>query len=222
MTGTQFLLVFVSILLYMAALALAMIGALPLLNLLHASEGEQALALGIISLVGIIGMIPAMNAIMKRVVRFPGQGLPIALADLRTRLEALTDPQTPYAIEPTPSGYVLKPRYTDPHWRAQLQKSGTTTVTETRIRLDPKRHLATLTDIERSATWKLGADGIRLGWAGFRGVRMAIGINKTIDLRAAADGGQPTITERHASDAIKQPLMDLLRQAGWTTRYAMW
>lgn len=223
MTGKQFGLAFVLICAYLVALAVPLGLAILVLRAVGASDGVAVIVLLAIVLIGVAALIPYMNEVMKRVVTFPGQGAPVPLAELQQRLEALAHAEMPFVLERTDWGYIATLRYADARWRELFGKGGLSSVFEMHIKLDPAGHIATLTDFDRSAAWGVGANGVRLGMRRSRGVQSSWSREIIISPFGVESGGQTSTSYSYSfsSNAFKRPLMDVLRESGWTARYAL-
>ena len=212
------------VLAFAAVLAYLGIWALVLLPVALAARGDPEIMLVVVAATLVLsggGIIPYLDFVAKRIFRYKGEGPPVAEAELRALLAAVNDADIPVTVAERGRKLVVTWRYVDAKWWEVLSKSGLRSVYELHVKLDDRRKVATLVDVEKSVRWSVGPAHVRV-WGGyFRGVMLEYSI-----------GAQWGITEnfgvgriyafRFAPAEIKNPVMNSILRNGWDVRFGLW
>lgn len=212
----KFFLSFVAILLYMGMLSLV------LLVVVTQLDGDIIpWAVGGFALI-VIGTFPvAIDRIAKLIFRFKGEGSPISVGDLRSEILAInTFGDLPITVREDGKRIIVSWKYLDAKWWEVLQKKGVRESYELVIKLDAKRHRATLIDITRSLTWGIGPSTVRFGSSFFRGIRLEYKRGKAWGIRENFSIGK-IYDFTFRSEDIHDPVMNTILRSGWNVRFGL-
>jgi hypothetical protein len=116
---------------------------------------------------------------------------------------------------------VLTWKYVDARWWQVLSKAGLTRLYELHVKLDEKRHVATLIDVTRSVQWRAGPSQVYIGGRFGRGILAGYeigeqwGIAENWELSVVFD-------YKFVPAEIKTPVMNTLLRSGWDVRFGIW
>lgn len=207
-------------------LILAFMGAwgVVLILLVVLAEGdEEVLLFGILpaTVLIFITFVPYLNAVSKRVFRFPGEGEPVSEDELRARILAINDFDAPVMVEERGRKLVVTWKYVDSRWWELLAKAGLQKIYELHVKLDGDRHRATLSDVTRSVKWRTGPSEVRVAGAWFRGIALEAEFGKQWGIRENFELGK--IHDYTFSSAeIRNPVLNTILRSGWEVRLGMW
>jgi hypothetical protein len=215
----RFLLIFLGILFYMAAWALAI---LPLALLFDHREAGLivGLAFGVL-LLSTLGLVPFMQWLSGRVFRWRGEGPALSAAALRERLKQINDWDVPVIVLERNGRLVVTWRYADARWWEILAKAGLARVYELHIKLDERRKVATLIDVQKSVQWRAGPSGVRLRGGFFRGIDLRYERARAWGISEAFRPGS-IYDYRFVTSEIKDPVTNTILDSGWDVRFGLW
>ncbi len=170
---------------------------------------------------GSAGLIPYINFISKTVFRYRGEGPIISPGDLRAQLLEVNDFDVPVMVEGRGNKLVFTWRYVDARWWELMAKSGMTGTYELHVKLDPRRHRATLIDVNKSVSWGAGPGDVHLKGGFFRGVNMEVEIGKQWGIRENFRPGK-IYDYKFTPMEIKTPVMNTILRNGWDVLPGMW
>jgi hypothetical protein len=176
----------------------------------------------------ILAFVPYVDQVTKRVFYYRGEGQPVSAAQLRRQILSVNRSRAPVMAEERLYDLVLTWKYTDVRWWEALAHAGLTGLYELHIKLDGKRHIATLIDVHKPVDWGTGPTQVRVGPAGrlvgsnvFRKVVCAREIGEQWGIQETWGQGEVydhTFVPTH----IKTPLMNSVLRSGWDVRFGIW
>ncbi len=197
--------------------------ALVLLGLIFTGDDTIILAgTGVVSLLIFATMVPTLDIIGKAVMRFPGTGTPIPMDKLLHTLKAVNDRNTAVIVqEKKPGHLIITWNYVDAKWWGILSKQGRRSIYQLHVKLDEKKHRATLIDVMKNVKWSAGPDGVKLSGGYFRGIAIEADFGKAWGITEAWKFGK-VYDYSFKNTEIKYPVLHTLQQNGWDVRMGMW
>jgi hypothetical protein len=214
----RFVIAFAAVLGYLAAWALV------LLPVTLAVRGDAVAVLVVVGATLVLaggGIIPYLDFVAKHVFRYKGEGPPVAEAELRALIGRVNDVDVPVTVAERGRKLVLTWRYVDAKWWEVLSKSGLRSVYELDVKLDDRRKLATLIDVQKSVRWSVGPGRVRV-WGGFfRGVMLGYSMGAQWGITETFGAGRVFAFTFDPME-IKNPVMNTILRSGWDVRFGLW
>jgi hypothetical protein len=177
-------------------------------------------ALGALVLI-VVGFVPYLNFVIRRVFYLPGVGEPVSEEELHAMLREINDFDAPVTVIERGRRLVVTWRYVDARWWELLARSGLTKVYELHIRLNGAKKEATLVDVLKSVSWGAGPTEVQVTGGYFRGASIGYEIGEAWGIRENFAPGQ--IYEYEFSpQVIKNPVVNSILRSGWSVRFGMW
>lgn len=214
----RFFAVFGLVMLFMAVLAVML---LAVILLVGDNESAILVAVLVILVIGIGAFLPFLDWAIKRVFHFPGEGTPIAEADLRARIQALNRFDGPVMVQERKKKLVATWKYVDAQWWELLAKAGLTRVYELHMKFDAPSKTVTLIDVTKSVSWRAAPTEVRLRGGFSRGVILAYEIGKAWGIQRSFQPGK-IYDYRFVPQEIKNPVLNTILRAGWDVRFGIW
>jgi hypothetical protein len=221
----RFLIAVGLVLLYLAVWA----GILYLVIVIAQDNAGATLILILVSFALIVLLfVPYLDQVAKRVFAFRGEGEPLPIAELRDLILSVNSTvEAPVMVEERQRRLtgrrvlVVTWRYVDAQWWEALARAGLTQVYELHVRLDKKRHRATLIDVHKSVSWRGGPSEVRLRGGFLRGVIFDYEIGARWGIQENWELG--TVYDyQFVPSEIKLPVMNSILRSGWDVRFGMW
>jgi len=214
----RFVLAFAALLGYLGVWALV------LLPVALALRGDAEIMLVVVAVTLVLsggGIIPYLDFVAKRVFRFKGEGPPLAEPALRALIAQVNDLDVPVTVAERGRKLVLTWRYVDAKWWDVLSTSGLRSVYELHVKLDERRKVATLVDVEKSVRWSVGPGHVRV-WGGyFRGLMLEYSVGAQWGIKENFEVGRVYAYSFDPSE-IKNPIMNSILRSGWDVRFGLW
>lgn len=162
-----------------------------------------------------------VDRIGKLLYRFPALNPnPISEDELRKLLFAMNTFDAPVTVMEKGKKMIFTWKYVDAKWYEIMRKVGKSSTYRLLVKLDAKRHRATLIDIETSMNWSISPTKFRFHASFFRGIDVMY--KREIDY-AINEAFQPgkVVDYRFTNNEIKDPVMNTIREAGWDVRFGL-
>lgn len=214
----KFVAAFGLILLYMIAWVPAL-----LIWIWIAGDSEALAAVGVLAamLLIILGFIPYLNFVARRVFYFPGEGQPSPEGALRAAITSINHLDAPVMVKEQGKKLVVTWKYVDAQWWELLAKAGLRQVYELHVKLDASKKEATLIDVMKNVAWRAGPTQVRVSGGFFRGVNFSYAIGKQWGIQENFHYGK-VYDYKFAPHEIKNPVMNTILRNGWSVRFGMW
>lgn len=145
---------------------------------------------------------------------------PRSLTEMKATIFLLDRPDIPIEVTERRGALSLTWKYLDAKWYEIIAKSGLTESYTLRVVFDEARHLATLTDIKRSISWRKDLRSFQFGFFAFRGVSLDVEVGKAWGITERFVPGK--IYEYHfKTSEIRNPVLNALLEGGWDVRYGL-
>ena len=214
----RFLIALGLILLYMVVLALILFVAITL-----AGDNETALLIIILAalVVSFGGFVPYLNWAIKRAFTFHGAGQPVPLEELRAQIQAINEFDAPVMVEDRKGKLVATWKYVDARWLELFAKAGLSKSYELQLKFDEKRHVVTMVDRTKEASWRAGVGGASFSGGSSQGVVMAFEVGKQWGIKENFAPGK-IYDYTFVPSEIKLPILNSILRSGWDVQYGMW
>jgi hypothetical protein len=214
----RFLLALGLILLYMVVLALILFVAITL-----AADDETALLIIILAalVVSFGGFVPYLNWAIKRSFTFRGEGQPVSLEELRDQIHAINEFDAPVMVEERKGKLVATWKYVDARWLELFAKAGLTKSYELQMKFNEGRHVVTMVDRTKEASWRAGLGGASFSGGTSQGVVMAFEVGKQWGIKENFAPGK-VYDYTFVPSEIKLPILNSILRSGWDVQYGMW
>lgn len=214
----RFFSVFGLILLYMVAWVAPL-----LLIILVGGDNDAFIAVGVlVAMVFIVvGFIPYLDFIAKKVFSFPGEGEPIPLEGLRAEIKDINQFDAPVMVQGSKGKLVVTWKYVDAQWWELLAKSGLEKIYELHIKFDEGKKEVTLIDVNKSVSWRAGPAQVKVRGGFFRGINFSVEIGKRWGIKENFALGK-VYDYKFTPQEIKAPVMNTILRNGWDVRFGMW
>ena len=214
----KFLAAFGLVLLYMAAWALPIY-----LWIMIWGDNDAAIAIGLLGamVLIIVGFIPYLNFVSKKVFYFRGEGDPIPEEELRALINDVNRFDVPVWVKEHGDKLIVTWRYVDAKWWEILAHAGLEKVYELHIKFNDQKKEVTLIDVEKSVSWRAGPTQVRVSGGFFRGVIFALEIGKQWGIKENFQLGK-VYDYKFTPQEIKTPVMNSILRSGWSVRFGMW
>ena len=207
---------------YMAAWApIILVTLMTLEKLLPGNQGAIAIAILIYLFVIIIGMVPFMQWLAKKVFVYPGEGEPVSEAQLREKIMDINNYDVPVMVKQKKKKLIVTWNYVNAKWYGIISKAGMDQVYELIIKFDDAKKTATLIDVHKKVSWGVDTGSAKLAASFFRGIDLsyergiAYGIKDGFELGKIYD-------YKFTTSEIKDPVMNTILGSGWQVRFGMW
>jgi hypothetical protein len=153
---------------------------------------------------------------------------PVGVAELRTRLEALSDVDVPFVIEATadPEELIAIWRYGDARWFGPGRVHGSGRAHRIKLRLDAASHIVYASDYTAEYRWSAGGSGAQLQWKAARGITFFHRERRRTFGVEVDSCGRPKLQSSYSYTfdvlEMKSPLIDVVSRSGWTWRPVVW
>ena len=186
-------------------------------------DNDAAIAVGVIvgMVICIIGFIPYLNFVAKKVFYFAGEGEPIPGEELRTMIKEINRFNVPVAVQERGNTLVVTWRYIDAEWWEILARAGLKKIYELHIKFNEVKKEATLIDVHKSVSWRAGPSQVRVYGGFFRGLNFAYEIGKRWGIKENFELGS-IYDYQFSPQEIKNPVMNSILRNGWAVRFGMW
>lgn len=145
---------------------------------------------------------------------------PKSLTEMKSTILLLNRSDIPIEVSDNRGALTLTWKYLDAQWYEIIAKSGLTESYTLRVVFDEKKHLATLTDIKRSISWRKDLRSVQFGFFAFRGVSLDVEVGKAWGITERFMPGK--IYEYHfRTSEIRNPVLNSLLEGGWDVRYGL-
>lgn len=162
-----------------------------------------------------------VDRIGKLLYRFPAlKPDPLPEDELRRLLLTMNSFDAPVVATEKGRRIIFTWKYVDAKWYEIMRKVGKTSTYRLLIKLDAKRHRATLIDLETSMNWSVGPAKFRFHASFFRGIDVAYKREIVYAINEAFQPGK-VVDYRFANNEIKDPVMNTIREAGWDVRFGL-
>jgi hypothetical protein len=216
----SFLKVFAYVLVYMAIWAAILFAGIK--GIQRAPHDVRILYFGLSCMVlMMIGFIPFLDFAAKRSFYFKGEGVPATDADLKNAILATNDFDVPVMATEKNRRLILTWRYVDARWWETIARAGLTKAYHLHVKLDKKRKVATLIDIQKDVTWGLGPMGVRLSGGYFRGIALGFEIGRQWGIKENFSLGKIYDYKFQPSE-IRTPVLNTILKSGWDARLGIW
>ena len=184
---------------------------------------DSAIATGILveTLLLVIGLIPYLDIVAKKVFYFPGEGKPESPEKLREKIMEINRFDAPVMVREKGDSLVVTWKYVDAKWWEILAKAGLRKIYELHIKFNNEKKEATLIDVKKSVSWKAGPTHVRVSGGFFRGVIFDYEIGKRWGITENFGIGK-IYDYRFTPGEIKNPVMNTILRNGWAVRFGMW
>lgn len=169
----------------------------------------------------VIGLLPFMQWVSGRVFSYPSDAPPITETELREKILAINETDSPYLVEERRQKLVVTWNYVDAEWWNILSKSGMSKIYELHIKFDEENHTATFIDVHKSIQWRAGPTDVKI-----RG-----GFSRGIDLTYQREVGygwneegqfERVVDYEFRNSDLKNPLVNLFVENGWRVKFGLW
>lgn len=153
---------------------------------------------------------------------------PVAMDELRSRLESINALDVPFTIEPGEGAdqLIATWRYADAKWVDLARAHGMRRTHKIVLTLDSDGSVARVTDHAANFDWSAGADGANIAWKSELGITFFhVQRGRVFGLQLDERGRpKPELSYAYAFNLneMKQPLTDVVTAAGWTWRPTIW
>jgi hypothetical protein len=214
----RFLTVLGLVLLYMVVLALILFVAITL-------AGDDMTAMLIIMLVALVvsfgGFVPYLNWAIRRAFRFHGEGQPVPLEALRAQIEGINEFDAPVMVEERKGKLVATWKVVDARWLELFAKAGLTKSYELHMKFNEARHMVTMVDRTKEASWRVGVGGGAVSGSASQGVVMVFEVGKQWGIKENFELGK-IYDYKFVPSEIKLPILNSILRSGWDVQYGMW
>lgn len=123
---------------------------------------ESMVIVGVLSamVMIIVGFIPYLDFVAKRVFHFTGEGEAVSGEELRTVVKGINHLDAPVMIQERGKKLVATWKYIDAKWWELLAKAGLTKVYELHMKFNEEKREVVLIDVKKSVAWRAGPFGI--------------------------------------------------------------
>lgn len=194
------------------------------LFLITLSGDDTVIVVGALTITLLIfATIPlALDRIGKWIMRFPGTGSPIPMDKLVHILTAVNHQNTAVRVEhKKPNHLIVTWNYVDAKWWGVLSKQGKRSIYQLHIKLNKKKHRATLIDVMKKINWSARPDGVKVSGGFFRGIALETEFGKAWSINQAWRF-EKAYDYTFKNTEIKYPILHTLRENGWDVRMGMW
>jgi len=187
------------------------------------SGNDSAIATGILieTLFLVIGLIPYLDFVTKKVFYFPGEGAPESPEKLREKIMEINRFDAPVMVREKGDNLVITWKYVDAKWWEILAKAGLKKIYELHVKFNNEKKEVTLIDVKKSISWKAGPTHVRVSGGFFRGVIFDYEIGKRWGINENFGVGK-IYDYRFTPQEIKNPVMNTILRNGWAVRFGMW
>ena len=170
-------------------------------------------------------LVPTFPLVIDRIgkflYRFPALNVnPVSESDLRKLLLAMNAFDAPVSAVEKGKKIVFTWKYVDAKWYEILRKVGRSSTYRLLVKLDAKRHRATLIDLETSTDWSVSPTKFRFHASFFRGIDVTYRREIVYAINEAFQPGK-VVDYRFTNNEIKDPVMNTIREAGWDVRFGL-
>ncbi len=214
----RFLAVVGLILLYMGLWALVLFGLIEL-----GGDNDSVILWGLLisTVILLVGFVFYMNAAVKKVFFFPGEGEPVSEAELRSVIKGINEFDAPVMVQEKGDQLVVTWKYVDAKWWEILAKAGLEKLYELHIKFDDRKKEVTLIDVTKSVSWRAGPTEVRVSGGFFRGVIFAYEIGKAWGIKENFLPGK-IYDYKFVPQEIKNPVLNTIVRHGWGARFGIW
>ena len=186
-------------------------------------DNDVAIAVGVMveMVICMIGFIPYLNLVAKKVFYCAGEGEPVPGEELRTMIKEINGFDVPVAVQERGNTLVVTWRYVDAKWWEILARAGLKQVYELHIKFNEAKKEATLIDVHKSVSWRAGPSQVQVYGGFFRGISFAYEIGKAWGIKENFALGS-IYDYRFSPQEIKNPVMNSILRNGWAVRFGMW
>ncbi len=186
-------------------------------------DNEPVLVVGVLSAMVLImiGLIPYLDFVAKRVFHFTGEGRVVSEEELRTVIKGINHLDAPVMVQERGKKLVATWKYVDAKWWEVLAKAGLTKVYELYMKFDEGKKKVVLIDVTKSVAWRAGPSEVKL-WGGFfRGVVFSYEIGKRWGIKESFELGS-IYDYKFSPQEIKNSIMNSILRNGWDVQFGMW
>jgi hypothetical protein len=186
-------------------------------------NNDAAIAVGAIvgMVICMIGFIPYLNFVAKKMFYFSGEGEPIPKEELRTMIKEINRFNVPVTVQERGNTIVVTWRYIDAKWWEILARAGLKKIYELHIKFNEAKKEATLIDVHKSVSWRAGPSQVRVYGGFFRGISLAYEIGKRWGIKENFELGS-VYDYQFSPQEIKNPVLNSILRNGWAVRFGMW
>ena len=189
-----------------------------------ASSGQRRLAFGFVIFWALLQFFLFGRMASWAAAVPPPEGRPaVGAAELESRLLGLAALDQPFAVTRggKPQELVADWKYYDAKWLDLLKAHGRREAHRIVLRLDPQTKTVRAQDRHAALDWGAGVDGAALKWTIDRGIRF-VEFQAGREIGLFIEDGEVKLKTDHQWQFdlgdMKQPLIRLVREAGWTWR----
>jgi hypothetical protein len=153
---------------------------------------------------------------------------PVGDAELRQRLLALDSGEAPFSIRAgaQPDELIVEWRYRDARWIDHARAHAARRTHKLVLRVDESARGVFVSEYQSALNASAGADGARLDWQFSAGIVFyQYQVERVIGVQLDASGrptGALSAEWRFDGEAMKSPLREIVRRAGWDWRPVLW
>ena len=213
---------------FLAAIGLILLymgiwGVLFYLCIVICGENDSAIATGVLAgtVFFMIGFIPYLDFVAKKVFYFPGDGTPGPLEKLWEEITDINRFDAPAMVKERGNTLIVTWKYVDARWWEILAKAGLKKIYELHIKFNNEKKEVTLIDVKKSVSWRAGPTQVRVSGGFFRGVIFSYEIGKMWGIKENFGIGKIYDYE-FTPQEIKNPVMNTILRNGWAVRFGMW
>lgn len=161
--------------------------------------------------------IPAAGIIIRKVWFFKGNGEPVVIDLLVSKLMEINAFDTPVEVRKQRKKMVVTWRINDQNWCERIEKVGMKRLYELWLRLDNNTKTVTMSDKYRSVNWDLSPISVKTGWL----VLSKTYFRVTLGDEWGVENYEDTAPEDYnfTPEEIKSPVMNTLLKNGWNVRF---
>jgi hypothetical protein len=112
-------------------------------------------------------------------------------------------------------------KYADARWLELFAKAGLSKSYELRMKFDERRHVVTMVDRTKEASWRAGIGGASVSGSTTQGVVMAYEVGKQWGIKENFAPGK-IYDYKFVPSEIKLPILNSILRSGWDVQYGMW
>lgn len=162
-----------------------------------------------------------IDRIGKIAFSFKGIGAPVAIDALRKQIMEINLLDLPITAEEKGEKIIVTWKYLDAKWWEIMSKQGRQESFKLIIKLDEKRHRATLIDVVTKMRWGAGPSGVRFGFSFFRGIYLNYSLGSAWGIKENFTLGK-IYDFKFTSEEIHNPVMNTILRSGWDVRLGCW
>ena len=186
-------------------------------------DNDSAIVIGVLTatVVMVIGFIPYLDLVAKKVFHFIGEGKPVTEKKLRAIIKNINRFDVPAWVQERGRKLVVTWKYVDAKWWEILARAGLEQIYELHIKFNERKKEATLIDVKKSVSWRAGPSQVRVRGGFFRGIYFGFEIGKRWGIKENFELGN-IYDYKFSPQEIKNPVMNSILRNGWVVRFGMW